>query len=213
MDFLDREIEEYALAHTQPESDLLADLNRETWAKVLQPRMLSGHLQGRFLSLISKLKQPKRILEVGTYTGYSALCLAEGLTPDGQLHTIDANEELETIIKKYVDRSAFKNNINLHFGDARSIIPQLHEKWDLVFIDADKENYATYFDLTIDSVNTGGLLIADNVLWSGKVLHAPKAGDIETQSLIDFNNKVFADKRVEPFLMPIRDGLMILRKL
>ena len=213
MDFLDREIEEYALAHTQPESDLLADLNRETWAKVLQPRMLSGHLQGRFLSLISKLKQPKRILEVGTYTGYSALCLAEGLAPDGQLHTIDANEELETIIKKYVDRSAFKNNINLHFGDAHSIIPQLQEKWDLVFIDADKENYATYFDLTIDSVNTGGLLIADNVLWSGKVLHAPKAGDIETQSLIDFNNKVFADKRVEPFLMPIRDGLMILRKL
>lgn len=213
MDFLDNEIEQYAQAHTQPESSVLAELNRETWAKVLQPRMLSGHLQGRFLSLLSKLKQPKRILEIGTYTGYSALCLAEGLAPDGQLHTIDANEELESMIRKYVDKAGLSEKITLHIGDARNIIPSLNEKWDLVFIDADKENYSTYFDLVIDAVNPGGLIIADNVLWSGKVLQEPNPGDIETKALQAFNKKVLQDARVESMLMPIRDGLMILHKL
>ena len=213
MDFLDNEIEQYAQAHTQPESSVLAELNRETWAKVLQPRMLSGHLQGRFLSLLSKLKQPKRILEIGTYTGYSALCLAEGLAPDGQLHTIDANEELESMIRKYVDKAGLSEKITLHIGYARNIIPSLNEKWDLVFIDADKENYSTYFDLVIDAVNPGGLIIADNVLWSGKVLQEPNPGDIETKALQAFNKKVLQDARVESMLMPIRDGLMILHKL
>lgn len=212
MDFLDSEIENYAQAHTQPESSVLAELNRETWAKVLQPRMLSGHLQGRFLSMLSMLKQPKRILEIGTYTGYSALCLAEGLAPDGQLHTIDVNEELERIIRKYVVKAGLAEKITLHVGNALEIIPTLNEKWDLVFIDADKENYSLYFDLVFDAVNPGGLIIADNVLWSGKVLQQALPNDAETQALQRFNQKVAHDVRVTSLLLPIRDGLMILQK-
>ena len=213
MDFLDPQIEEYALAHTQPESDLLEALNRETWQKVLIPRMLSGHLQGRVLSFLSKLIQPKNILEIGTYTGYSALCLAEGLAKDGELHTIDLNEELENMIRKYVNKHEKGNQIHLHIGNALQIVPTLSKTWDMVFIDADKDNYATYFDLVVDNVRAGGIIIADNVLWSGKVLSEPKPKDIETQALQEFNKKVFEDKRVESLLLPVRDGLMILRKL
>jgi caffeoyl-CoA O-methyltransferase len=211
MDFLDPAIEAYALQHSAPEPELLQALNRETYAKVLMPRMLSGHLQGRVLSMLSHLKQPRYILEIGTYTGYSALCMAEGLLPNGELHTIDINEELETMIRKYFAQSHHAQQLHLHIGDARAIIKSLPHAWDLVFIDADKENYSTYFDLVIDQMAPGGLIIADNVLWSGKVLHDQK--DEETAALDAFNKKVHADKRVSPMLLPIRDGLMVLRKL
>lgn len=213
MDFLDPQIEEYARQHSQAEPALLQELNRETWAKVLIPRMLSGHLQGRFLSFLSKLKQPKNILEIGTYTGYSALCLAEGLPADGELHTLDINEELESMVIKYFNRSEFADQLHMHIGDAIDIIPTLNKKWDLVFIDADKENYSNYFDLVIDHVQPGGLIIADNVLWSGKVLKEPAAKDEETKALKAFNAKVHEDNRVSSFLLPLRDGLMILQKV
>jgi caffeoyl-CoA O-methyltransferase len=212
MDFIDPAIEEYARAHSEGESALLQELNRETYAKVLIPRMLSGHLQGRVLSMISKLIQPKNILEIGTYTGYSALCLAEGLLPDGELHTIDINEELESMILKYFNKSAHSKQLKPHIGNALEIIPTLNKTWDLVFIDADKENYANYFDIVIDSLRPGGIIIADNVLWSGKVLKETEAKDEETRALKVFNEKVFADERVESVLLPIRDGLMVLRK-
>ncbi len=212
MDFIDPNIEGYALGHTSPESPLLQELNRETWVKVLMPRMLSGHLQGRVLSMISKLKQPKTILEIGTYTGYSALCLAEGLLPDGELHTIDVNEELESMILKYVAKSAYAEQIKTHIGEALHIIPTLNKTWDLVFIDADKENYANYYDLVFERVNAGGIIIADNVLWSGKVLKEADPKDEETKALQEFNKKVSSDNRVESLLLPIRDGLMVLRK-
>jgi caffeoyl-CoA O-methyltransferase len=210
MDFLDPAIEQYAADHSAPESQVLQKLNRETHAKVLMPRMLSGHLQGRVLSMLSAIRQPKFILEIGTYTGYSALCLAEGLAPNGQLHTIDVNEELETMIRRYLAEAGYTEQIHLHIGNALEIIPTLPHAWDLVFIDADKENYAAYFDLVIDRLAPGGLILADNVLWSGKVLHAQK--DIETEALDAFNKKVRADKRVTPLLLPVRDGLMVLRK-
>lgn len=212
MEFIDPAIEEYARAHSEGESALLQELNRETYAKVLIPRMLSGHLQGRVLSMISKLIQPKNILEIGTYTGYSALCLAEGLHAEGELHTIDINEELETMILRYFNKSAHSKQLKPHIGNALEIIPTLNKTWDLVFIDADKENYANYFDIVIDSLGPGGIIIADNVLWSGKVLKETEAKDEETRALKAFNEKVFADERVESVLLPIRDGLMVLRK-
>ena len=170
MDFLDPKIEEYALKYCDPESDLLNELNRQTHLKIMQPRMLSGHLQGRILSSYSKAIKPNSILEIGTYTGYSALCLAEGLTTNGILHTIDMNEELASFTQNFIDKSEFNNKIKFHIGDALKIIPNIDLKWDLVFIDADKENYSNYFDLVIEQVKTGGWIIADNVLWSGKVL-------------------------------------------
>ncbi len=213
MDFLDPQIEEYALKYTAAEPQLLQELNRETWQKVLIPRMLSGHMQGRFLSLISKLKQPENILEIGTYTGYSALCMAEGLPENGELHTIDINEELETMIRSYFAKSGFGDKLHLHIGNALEIIPTLNKTWDLVFIDADKNNYSNYFDLVIDSMNPGGIIIADNVLWSGKVLNESPENDVDTKALQAFNKKVMADPRVENQLLPIRDGLMVLRKI
>ena len=212
MEFLDPAIEQYALTHTQAEPEILAKLNRETWLKVLQPRMLSGHMQGRFLSLMSHLIKPKRILEIGTYTGYSAICMAEGLAQDGKLHTIDINEELETMVRQYIEKAGLSDKIEMHVGNAMEIIPELNEKWDLVFIDADKENYLNYFNLIIDKVRPGGLIIADNVLWSGKILHAAAPNDEETSALQAFNKAVSADNRVESQLLPIRDGLMLLRK-
>jgi caffeoyl-CoA O-methyltransferase len=213
MDFLDPEIDQYAQNHSQKEPELLKELNRETWTKVLQPRMLSGHLQGRTLSFLAKLVQPKAILEIGTYTGYSALCLAEGLADDGELHTIDKNEELESMIRSYFKRSGLEKKLHLHLGNAMEIIPALNKKWDMVFIDADKENYSNYFDLVIDNVRPGGLILADNVLWSGKVLHEADAKDEETKALQTFNKIVSNDARVEALLLPIRDGLMALRKV
>ena len=212
MDFIDDAIEKYALSHSSKENDLLYDLNRQTHLNILQPRMLSGHLQGRFLSMISKALSPCSILEIGTYTGYSALCLAEGLSSKGSLITIDKNVELEEFAKSYFKKSSYNSNIEMIIGDAISIIPTLKNKWDLVFIDADKENYSNYFDLVVDSVRPGGWIIADNVLWSGKVLSDTQPNDTETESLKSFNAKVHNDKRVTNMLLPIRDGLMILIK-
>jgi predicted O-methyltransferase YrrM len=208
MEFPDPAINQYAENHTTAESPLLARLNRETWSKVLMPRMLSGHLQGRVLATLSQLLRPKAILEVGTYTGYSALCLAEGLQPGGVLHTIDINEELESMVRRYVSEAGLDNTIHLHVGDARHLIPTLEVEWDLVFLDADKENYATYFDLVIDRVRPGGVIVADNVLWSGKVID-PAVSDAETDALRAYNAKVQADPRVNNVLLPIRDGLMV----
>ncbi len=212
MEFLPEKLEQYVEDHTSPESEVLEALNRETQAKVLMPRMLSGHLQGRVLSTFSKMIQPKRILEIGTYTGYSALCLAEGLQEGGKLHTIDINEELEDMVLRYIQKAGYSEKIQMHVGDATQIIPALNESWDIVFIDADKENYSNYFDLTIDHLRPGGYIIADNVLWSGKVLEKIDPKDEETQALKDFNEKVLADERVENVLFPVRDGLMVCRK-
>ena len=209
MDFLPEELQVYIETHTSEESTLLKKINRETNAQVLMSRMLSGHVQGRFLSMMSKLASPKCILEVGTYTGYSALCLAEGLQPNGKLITIDINEELENRVRGYFKESEFSEKIDYRIGDARKIIPTLNEKLDLVFIDADKENYSLYFDLVIDKVSSGGLILADNVLWSGKVVQ-PKP-DKDTKAIIEFNTKIQNDLRVENLLMPLRDGIMMMR--
>ncbi|MEC8616321.1 MAG: O-methyltransferase [Bacteroidota bacterium] len=212
MDFIDPSIEAYAREHTEKESDLLFHLNRQTHLKVIQPRMLSGHLQGRILSFLSTAIQPQNILEIGTYTGYSALCLAEGLPKNGKLVTIDKNIELEMMVKKYINDSPYKHQIEFINSDAVEAIPALNLKWDLVFIDADKENYITYFDLVIDQVNKGGWIIADNVLWSGKVLEEPDIKDKETVILKKFNEKVHQDSRVRNVLFPVRDGMMIMIK-
>lgn len=212
MDFIDEKIDEYVVNHTTKESKLLYDLNRKTNMHVLQPRMLSGHFQGRVLSMISKMIQPKAILEIGTYTGYSALCLAEGLTADGELITIDKNYELEELVGSFFDKSPFKNQLKHLIGNAMDIIPELSQNFDLVFIDADKENYVNYYNLVFDKIRSGGYIIADNVLWSGKVVHEENTNDLDTQILREFNDMVQGDSRVENVLLPIRDGLMILRK-
>lgn len=211
MEFIDERLLDYCEEHSQPESDLLKQLNRETHLKIAQPRMLSGHLQGRVLSFLSKLLQPSHILEIGTYTGYSALCLAEGLKEKGKLISLDPNEETTHFAQKFISQSAFKDKIELMIGDAGSIIPTLNSSFDLVFIDADKKSYTKYFDLVIDKVNKGGVLLADNVLWSGKIIDSQK--DKETQLIHEFNQKVNADPRVETIILPIRDGLSIIRKL
>ena len=210
MEFIDEGIEEYARQHTEPENDLLKELVRETHAMVLQPRMLSGHLQGRFLSFIAKVYQPSLILEIGTYTGYSALCLAEGLNPTGRLITIDVNEELESFTRSFFNRSAYRDQIDYRIADAAVEIPLIDGPIDLVFIDADKRNYALYFDLVIGKMRSGGLILVDNVLWSGKIIEET-AKDKSTEALRDFNTKVANDPRVEPLLLPIRDGLFLLR--
>ena len=214
MKFLADEIEAYAEAHTERESEILQRLNRDTYANVLNPRMLSGHLQGRFLAMISKMIRPDRILEIGTYTGYSALCLCEGLNENGRLITIDINEELENRTRSYFDLSSYSENIDYRIGNALHIIPLLQDSFDIVFIDADKINYISYFNLCLDRVRKGGFIIADNVLWSGKVVQPePKKADKDTQLLIEFNRMVHEDNRVSNILLPIRDGLMILQKL
>lgn len=211
MEFIDEALDEYVVQHTSKENDLLYQLNRETYMKVLQPRMLSGHFQGRVLSMLSKMIQPKRILEIGTYTGYSALCLAEGLKEGGMLHTIDKNEEREEFVQSFIDQSSYKNQIIQHVGNALDIIPDLKEDWDIVFIDADKENYINYYQLLIDSLRGGAYVIADNVLWSGKVLDDYDSLDNETKVLVDYNRIIQEDKRVENVVFPIRDGLNIAR--
>jgi caffeoyl-CoA O-methyltransferase len=214
MEFIDDNIMQYAERYSQEESNLLKALQKETHQKVVQARMISGHLQGRLLSFLSQLIQPKKILELGTYTGYATLCLAEGLGEKGEIHTIEINEELIDFHKKYFDKSPYKNQIICHQGDAKKIIPELNLGFDLVFIDADKANYSHYFDLILPKLNPGGLIIADNVLWSGKVLqdNLPKK-DAETLGLKNFNEKVLTEKKVETLLLPIRDGLMICRKI
>lgn len=214
MEFLPKKIDDYSCKHTQEESQVLKDLNRETWAKVLIPRMLSGHLQGRTLSMFSKMIKPTNILEIGTYTGYSAICLCEGMKEEGKLHTIDINEELKEMSSKYFKKANVDDKIVQHVGNALKIIPELDLNWDLVFIDADKENYSNYFDLVIDKMAIGAILIADNVLWSGKVTDQTiSEKDTETNEIIKFNSKVHQSDRVENVLMPIRDGLMVCRKV
>jgi predicted O-methyltransferase YrrM len=209
MEILNEQLQRYAEQHTTPENDLLKRINRDTHANVLLPRMLSGHLQGRVLSMISQMIRPKAILEIGTYTGYSALCLAEGLADGGKLTTIDVNEELEEKVKRHFE--LYHDKIAYRIGNALSIIPALNEIFDLVFIDADKTNYANYFDLVIDKVRVGGFILADNVFWSGKVLD--ERPDADTRAIISFNQKIHNDKRVENVLLPIRDGIMMIRKL
>lgn len=212
MDFLPSNLTAYAEAHTSPESDLLQRLNRNTRAHIMAPRMLSGHMQGRFLSMISWMVRPRRILEIGTYTGYSALCLAEGLTDDGLLITIDHNEELEDFARSYWQESPLNAKINFRIGLAADIIPTLNEAFDLVFIDADKRNNSLYFDLIFDKIRPGGFILADNVLWSGKVIEPIKPSDQDTPAVLAFNEKIQADPRVENVLLPVRDGIMMIRK-
>lgn len=211
MDFISPSIQKYAEDHTSPESDLLRTINRETHAKVLMPRMLSGHMQGRILSMISNMVKPMTILEIGTYTGYSAICLAEGLKPGGKLITIDINEELESSVRKFFNASGFGAAIDYRIGNALEIIPTLKGNFDLVFIDADKENYARYYDLVINHVPLGGYILADNVLWSGKVLDDKP--DKDTRAIKEFNRKVQEDAHVENVLLPVRDGIMVMRKI
>ena len=213
MEFVVPELTEYAEAHTTEENPVLKELNRETNAKILQPRMLSGHLQGRLLSMVSNMIRPKQILEIGTYTGYSAICLAEGLQPQGMLHTVEVNEELAEMIQAYFAKADMADKIRLYIGDAAEIIPQINETFDLIFIDADKESYSKYYDLTFKMLRKGGFIIADNVLWSGNVLQDTELMDADTRAIVAFNEKVQNDDRVENVLLPVRDGLMIVRKL
>ena len=213
MQFLPEEIEAYAEKFTQAESEVLAKLNRETYSKVLIPRMLSGHLQGRVLSMFSKMIRPKRILEIGTYTGYSAICLAEGLQDGGDLHTIDVNFELEDMIRKYIDEAGLSEQIHLHIANAVEKVNELEGPFDIVFIDADKENYSHYFDLVFDKLSPGGYVIADNVLWSGKVVQPTEKNDHETAALKAYAQKIHDDPRVENLMLPVRDGLLVARKL
>ena len=211
IDFIDKDLLKYVESNSQNEPQILKELNRETHLKVLNPRMLSGSYQGRLLSLLSKIISPKSVLEIGTYTGYSALCIAEGLDKNGIIDTIDINEELQEIQNKYFKKSGFKKQIYQHVGNALDIIPKIDKCFDLVFLDADKENYPDYYNLVIDKIVSGGILIADNVLWSGKVIDK-KDSDLTTIKLIEFNNLVQNDKRVETMILPIRDGLSICRK-
>ncbi|MBX9853565.1 MAG: O-methyltransferase [Cytophagaceae bacterium] len=213
MDFLNKDILSYIENHSSPESEVLKKLNRETNANVLMPRMLSGHFQGRVLSMISHMLRPKNILEIGAFTGYSAICLAEGLAKDGKLITIDINEELESLVLKYIREAGMEDKINLKIGNALEIIPELQTEFDLVFIDADKINYLQYYNMVFDKVRKGGVIIADNVLWSGKVAEATQKIDKDTNAIMEFNDFVQQDKRIENVLLPIRDGLMIVRKL
>lgn len=211
MNFLPENIDNYAIIHSENEPKLLKELSKETWQKILIPRMLSGEYQGRLLALLSKIINPKNILEIGTYTGYSALCLAEGLQANGTLHTIDINEELSDIQKKYFNKSEYKTQIKQYLGSALDIIPTINIRFDLVFIDADKPNYSNYFHAIINKMNTGGVIISDNVLWSGKVIETVGKNDISTLEIIKYNKLLKEDTRVETVLLPIRDGLTISR--
>jgi predicted O-methyltransferase YrrM len=205
-------IEEYILNHSDKEDSVLAELNRETNLKVLRPRMLSGHLQGKILEMISKMIRPEKILELGTYTGYSAICLAKGLQEKGILHSIEINDELEDLILKYIEKASVENKIKLHFGDARTIIPQINEMFDLVFIDADKREYLEYYNIVFDYVKPGGFMLADNVLWSGKVIEMETPDDDYTKGIFEFNDFLKNDDRVEKVILPLRDGLTLIRK-
>ncbi len=213
MSLQDIKIEEYIVEHSSSLDNILQQLERETHLKVLRPRMLSGKIQGKFLEFIVKLSGAKHILEIGTYTGYSAICMANALPEDGIIHTIDINKELDSIVRKYIRLSNNESKIEYHIGNALDIIPSIKEDFNLIFIDADKTNYLNYYNLIIDKISSGSWIIADNVLWSGKVLETARSNDKETIALQDFNKKVNEDKRVENLLLPLRDGLMIIRKL
>lgn len=213
MHFLPEALENYISLHSQNEPDILRELTRETHLKVVQPRMITGHYQGRVLSMLSKLIQPGRILEIGTYTGYSAICLAEGLTNEGVLHTIDINEELSEIQRKYFDRSEFGSKIIQHTGDALKIIPEMDQIFDLVFIDAEKKMYDAYFEAVIEKTRQGSIILTDNVLWSGKVIEPLDKKDMVTRNLLAYNKKLKNDSRVETVILSIRDGLTLCRVL
>ena len=213
MHFISPELEDYIEQHSEKEPALLAALNKETYQKILLPRMLSGHFQGRVLSMLSKLIRPVNILEIGTYTGYSALCLCEGIQESGQLHTIDIKEELVDFQRKHFDKSPWGKQIVQHLGEAVEIIPTLTLKFDLVFIDADKENYLNYFELILPKMNKGGIILSDNVLWSGKVLEPLQPNDLSTKIIMEYNELLKNDLRVETVLLPIRDGLTVSRVL
>jgi len=210
MDFFAPKLNAYIESHTEAESALMYELNRDTHIKAMMPQMLSGHLQGQVLRMFSFMIKPFNVLEIGTYTGYSALCLTAGLQPEGTLYTIDINDELEEMVRNYFDRAGMTSQIDYRIGNAMNIIPELDAAFDIVFIDADKVNYSHYYDLVFDKVNAGGFIIADNVLWSGKVIE-PKP-DKDTLAIMAFNEKVHNDERVENVLFPIRDGLMVMRK-
>lgn len=207
------ELDDYLTGHTDPEPAYLAVINRTTHLKVLNPRMLSGHLQGRLLALLSKIIRPVKVLEIGTFTGYSALCLAEGLAPGGRLYTIESDDELEEIIRSNFSLSPFEASIELSIGDARKLIPEINESFDLVFIDGDKREYQEYFELSMEKLRSGGVIIADNTLWDGKVLSADDSKDPQTDAISRFNNRLSGDKRVEKVMLPLRDGLTLIRKL
>jgi len=211
MHFISDELDDYVTQHSENEPELLAALNKETYQKILLPRMLSGHFQGRVLSMLSKLIRPKSILEIGTYTGYATLCLCEGLQENGTVHTIDINEELVDFQRKYFDKSPWGNQITQHLGDALEIIPNLNTKFDLVFVDADKENYISYFNMIVPMMEKGGIILSDNVLWSGKVLEPVHPKDKSTKELLEYNQLLKEDPRVETVLLPIRDGLTVSR--
>ena len=213
MEIINSKIMDYAEMHTTPEPELLTDLRRETWLKVVNPRMLSGPYQGRLIGLISKLIRPKNILEIGTFTGYATLCLAEGLLENGQIITIDQNEELVDIQQKYFTKSKYAHQINTLLGDALVLISDLDMTFDLIFLDADKQNYSAYFDLVIDKLNIGGIILTDNVLWNGKVIENTNPNDVDTLAILAFNKKIQSDTRVETILLPIRDGISITRKI
>lgn len=212
MFFLPEKLDEYVVSHSQEEPELLQELTRETYQKILQPIMLSGPYQGRVLSMISKLINPTTALELGTFTGYSTICLAEGLKKDGTIHTIDINEELEDFQRKYFDKSGFGNQIIQHVGNAIDIIPTIDASFDLIFIDADKPNYSNYFHLVIDKLNPGGIILSDNVLWHGKVIEEVNEKDVSTKAVLDYNTLLKNDLRIETVVLPIRDGLTISRK-
>lgn len=205
-------IEQYILDHSDIEDPVLQELNRETNLKILRPRMLSGHLQGKILEMISKMIHPEKILELGTYTGYSAICLAKGLKENGKLHTIELNDELEDFILKYFKKAGIENKATLHIGDAKSIIKEINEQFDLVFIDADKREYVDYYNLVFDYVKSGGFILADNVLWSGKVIEMETPDDEYTKGIFDFNDFIKNDDRIEKVILPLRDGLTLIRK-
>lgn len=213
MHFLPESLENYITLHSENEPDILRKLTRETHLKVVQPRMITGHYQGRVLSILSRIIRPGRVLEIGTYTGYSAICLAEGLPDDGLLHTIDINEELSEIQRKYFDRSGFGNKIIQHTGDALKIIPEFNQIFDLVFIDAEKKMYDAYFEAVIKKTKPGSIILTDNVLWSGKVIDPVDKKDVVTRNLLAYNKKLKNDPRVETVLLSIRDGLTLCRVL
>ena len=214
MEFIDPSLLTYCEDHTSKEDDLLLKITRETQAKVMMPRMISGHLQGKMLELFTKMQNPKTILEIGTYTGYSGICMARGLRTGGKLITIDINDELETMVRGFFEESGLTSQIDYRLGNALEIIPTLPGPFDMVFIDADKINYGKYYDLIIDKMNPGGIILADNVLWSGKILvEKGQKIDKDTQAILDFNAMIQNDPRVENILLPIRDGVMMARKI
>jgi len=209
---LNSKLEQYILDHMDEEDEVLAELNRETNLKILRPRMLSGHIQGKFLEMISKMIQPEKILEIGTYTGYSSICLSRGLKENGCLHTIEMNDELESVILKYFRKAQVEHKIQMHIGDALEIIPQIDELFDLVFIDGDKTQYMDYYTLTFEKVKQGGYFLIDNILWSGKITEKPASNDYQTKALIEFNDFIKNDSRIEKCILPFRDGIYLLRK-